>query len=88
MGRLAGQTNVRIRDGQVWSGIPYDLLEPWRYHQEQVEKPFSATVCQAQDGPPVFVCDGDDRTTDTKSCRARVLRALLKAFPPGLVEFY
>lgn len=86
-GRLAGQTNVRIQDGQAWTGIPYGLLEPGRTHQEQVEKRFSlTTVCQAQGGRPVFVCDGDDRTTDTNPCRARVLGALLKAFPSGLVD--
>lgn len=40
VGRLAGQHNVRIKDGQAWTGLPYDLLKAGSNHQEQVEKQF------------------------------------------------
>lgn len=87
VGRLAGQSNARIEDGQAWTGVAYSLLEPGPNHQEQVEKHFMlSTVCRNEDGRPVFVCNEDLRTTHVNPCRSRVLGALLKTFPSGLVD--
>jgi hypothetical protein len=87
LGRLAGQTNARLQDGQAWVGRPYSLVEPNADHREQVEKFFAmSTTCEVVDGWRLFTCDGDPRTSDRNPCRARSLGALLKTFPSGYVE--
>lgn len=87
VGRLAGQANARIENGMAWVGAAYDLLQPGRDHQEQVEKRFMLnTTCHSEAGVPIFVCNNDARTADRNPCRSRALGALLKTFPSGFVD--
>lgn len=62
VGKLAGQSNARIHDGQAWVGRAYSLVDPGRDHQEQVEKSFTlSTSCEVIGGRPVFTCNDDAR---------------------------